>query len=197
MSSARRLWNVISRCRPPPDQSVPRERSKRSFFSRRARSKSSLELATIQPNQPVQEGEVGEDEGEQGENVDGVSAVLTFANRRLNMMTISVLPCIIQSTPERIKANSEMILPLTRRARHLVIALPLPTSIAKIIERSGSDLYNLEFKNPHLVPRIPVPNLQMHPNPEYCAIPGTGILAYLQHDLPDLQSILLLAAMKM
>jgi hypothetical protein len=92
----------------------------------------------------VQEGEVGEDEGEQVENVDGVSAVLAFANRCLNMTTVSVLPCIIQSTSERIKTNSEMILPLTHRARHLVIALRRPTSIAKIIGHSGSDLYNLE-----------------------------------------------------
>jgi hypothetical protein len=77
-----------------------------------------------------------------------------------------------------------------------VIALPPPASIAKIIEHSGSDLYNLESKNPHLVPRIPVPDLQMHPNPASRAIPGTGILAYFQQDLPDVESILLLAARK-
>ncbi|KAG1858913.1 WD40-repeat-containing domain protein [Suillus subluteus] len=62
--SARRLWNVISRRR-PPDESVPRERSRRGFFGRRARSNSSLELATTTPNQPVPEGE-----GEQRETVD-------------------------------------------------------------------------------------------------------------------------------
>jgi hypothetical protein len=37
----------------------------------------------------------------------------------------------------------------------------------------------------------------MHPNPEYHAIPGIGILVYFQQDLRDVQSILLLAAMKM
>lgn len=68
--SARRLWNIISRRRPPPDQSVPRERPRRGFFSRRARSKSSLELATAKSNQPVHEGKVVEGEGELGENVD-------------------------------------------------------------------------------------------------------------------------------
>ncbi|KAG1860130.1 WD40-repeat-containing domain protein [Suillus subalutaceus] len=67
--SARRLWNVISRRR-PPDESVPRERSRRGFFGRRARSNSSLELATTIPNQPVPEGE-----GEQRETVDDRGSV--------------------------------------------------------------------------------------------------------------------------
>lgn len=123
---------------------------------------------------------------------------MRWAKTRANKlkMLMVVLPCIIQSTSERIKTNSEMILPLTHRARHLVIALRRPTSIAKIIGHSGSDLYNLESKNPHLVPRIPVPDLQTHSNPAYRAIPGTGILAYFQQDLLDVQSILLLAARK-
>jgi hypothetical protein len=85
----------------------------------------------------VQEGQVGE--GEQAENVDDVSAVLAFVHCHLNMTTVSVLPCMIQLAPEWIKANSEMILPLTRGAHHLMIALPPPTSIAKIIEHSGND----------------------------------------------------------
>lgn len=70
--SARRLWNIISQRRPPPDRSVPRERPRRGFFSHRARSNSSLELATAKSNQPVRGGRVvgGEGEGEQGEIVD-------------------------------------------------------------------------------------------------------------------------------
>ncbi|KAG1780612.1 WD40-repeat-containing domain protein [Suillus placidus] len=72
--SARRFWKGIFRCRPPPDESVPQERSKRKFFVLRARSDSPLELATIEPNQPVPEGKVGEGDGngedEQGDNVD-------------------------------------------------------------------------------------------------------------------------------
>lgn len=67
--SARRLLNIFSRLRPPPDEPVPQERSKRGFFNRRVRSNSSLELATTKPK-PVPEGEVGECEGEQGQNID-------------------------------------------------------------------------------------------------------------------------------
>lgn len=37
---------------------------------RRAHSNSSLELATVKPNQPVSERKVGEGKGEEGENVD-------------------------------------------------------------------------------------------------------------------------------
>ncbi|KAG2362243.1 WD40-repeat-containing domain protein [Suillus spraguei] len=66
--SARRLLNVIFRRRPPPDESIPQERSKRGFFSRRARSNSSLEPTPIKQNQPVPEKKVGEGEGEQSEN---------------------------------------------------------------------------------------------------------------------------------
>ncbi|KAG2344360.1 WD40 repeat-like protein [Suillus weaverae] len=68
--SARRLLNVFSRRRPPPDESVPQERSKRKFFARRARSDSPLEPATIIPNQPVPEGKVPEGEDEQSDIVD-------------------------------------------------------------------------------------------------------------------------------
>ncbi|KAG2031939.1 WD40-repeat-containing domain protein [Suillus americanus] len=68
--SARRFLNVISRRRPPPDESIPKEPPKRGFFSRRAPSNSYLELATMTPNQPVPEKKVKEGEGEQGENVD-------------------------------------------------------------------------------------------------------------------------------
>ncbi|KAG2365430.1 WD40-repeat-containing domain protein [Suillus spraguei] len=58
LSPARHFWNVISRRRPPPDKSVPQDRSKHGFFSRRARSNTSLELPTIEPNQPVSERKV-------------------------------------------------------------------------------------------------------------------------------------------
>ncbi|KAG1882835.1 WD40-repeat-containing domain protein [Suillus subluteus] len=70
---ARHFWKgIISRRHPPLNESVPQERSKYGFFSRRARSNSSLELATIKPNQPVPEGKAGEGEGEGegGEKVD-------------------------------------------------------------------------------------------------------------------------------
>ncbi|KAG1780669.1 hypothetical protein EV702DRAFT_732834 [Suillus placidus] len=71
--SARRFWEVISRRRPPPAESVPKERSKRGFFGRRVRSNSSMELATIKSNQPVPESKIGE--GEQGENIDDRASV--------------------------------------------------------------------------------------------------------------------------
>lgn len=78
MFSARHLLNIFSRHRPPPDEPIPQERSKRGFFSRRIRSNSSLELATTKPK-PVPEGEVEECEGEQGQYIDDVSAVSTVA----------------------------------------------------------------------------------------------------------------------
>ncbi|KAG1858920.1 hypothetical protein F4604DRAFT_1684855 [Suillus subluteus] len=67
---ALRLWNVVSRRRPPPDESVPQECSKCGFFSRRARSNWSQEPAIMIPKQPVPEGKGGEGEGEQRETVD-------------------------------------------------------------------------------------------------------------------------------
>ncbi|KAG2049064.1 hypothetical protein BDR06DRAFT_999377 [Suillus hirtellus] len=67
--SARRLLNIFSRHRPPPDEPVPQERSKRDSFSRRVRSDSSLELATTKLK-PVPEGEAEECEGEQGQHID-------------------------------------------------------------------------------------------------------------------------------
>ncbi|KAG1858914.1 WD40-repeat-containing domain protein [Suillus subluteus] len=73
--SARHLWNVVPRRRLPPDESVPQERSKRGFFSRRASSNLSLELATIKHNQSVPERKVGEGEGEQGGNTDNHGSV--------------------------------------------------------------------------------------------------------------------------
>ncbi|KAG2146344.1 WD40-repeat-containing domain protein [Suillus clintonianus] len=66
--SARRFFKVFSRPHPPADESVPKERSKRKFFARRARSNASLELATMAGNPPAQEGKVGEGSGEQGDN---------------------------------------------------------------------------------------------------------------------------------
>ncbi|KAG2070299.1 WD40 repeat-like protein [Suillus decipiens] len=74
--SALRFLNVFSRRRPPPDESIPQERSKRSFFSRSARSNLSLELTPTKLNQPMAESKVGEGrgKGEQGENVHDVCA---------------------------------------------------------------------------------------------------------------------------
>ncbi|KAG2146838.1 WD40-repeat-containing domain protein [Suillus clintonianus] len=69
--SARRFFKVFSRPHPPADESVQKERSKRKFFARRARSNSSVELAAMSGNPPVQEGKVGEGKGEQGDNDRG------------------------------------------------------------------------------------------------------------------------------
>ncbi|KAG1819719.1 WD40-repeat-containing domain protein [Suillus subaureus] len=66
--SVRRLWNVVSRYCPLPDESVPQERSKRKLFARRARSDSPLEPTTIKSNQHVPEEKVREGEGEQGDD---------------------------------------------------------------------------------------------------------------------------------
>ncbi|KAG2115046.1 WD40-repeat-containing domain protein [Suillus clintonianus] len=68
--STRRLLKVFSRRHPPVDESVRKERLKRKFFACRARSNSSLKLATIIANQPVPEGKVGEVKGNQGASID-------------------------------------------------------------------------------------------------------------------------------
>ncbi|KAG1849913.1 WD40-repeat-containing domain protein [Suillus subalutaceus] len=121
--SARPLWNAIFPRRPPPDESVPQERSKRDFFSRRVRSNSSLELATTKHSRLVPEGEC---EGEQGESIDDRG----------------------HSAPERIKANSEINLAPMSRARRLMIALPPRASIAKIVEQSWNDYCSFEGEKP-------------------------------------------------
>ncbi|KAG2749312.1 WD40 repeat-like protein [Suillus brevipes Sb2] len=66
--SARRLLNAFSRRCPPADESVPKDRFKRAFFSRRVCSNASLGLAIMTPNQLVPEVKVGE--GDRGDNVD-------------------------------------------------------------------------------------------------------------------------------
>ncbi|KAG1780663.1 WD40-repeat-containing domain protein [Suillus placidus] len=68
--SAHRFWKGISRRCPPPDQSVPRDRSKRKFFIRRVHPDSPLEPATMKPNRLVPEGKAREGEGKQGANAD-------------------------------------------------------------------------------------------------------------------------------
>ncbi|KAG2030545.1 WD40-repeat-containing domain protein [Suillus americanus] len=115
------LWNAIFPRRPPPDESVPQERSKRGFFSRHVRSNLSVELATTKHSRLVPEGKMGESEREQGESIDDHGC----------------------SAPERIKATSDINIPPTSRAHRLMIALPPPTSIAEIIEH-----YNLEGEKP-------------------------------------------------
>lgn len=62
--------NVILRRRPPPEESIPKERSKRGFLSRRARSNLSEKLEIIRLKQPVPERKVGEYESERGEHND-------------------------------------------------------------------------------------------------------------------------------
>ncbi|KAG2069869.1 hypothetical protein BDR04DRAFT_1100989 [Suillus decipiens] len=108
-------------CFPSPDESVPQEPPTCGFFSRCACSSSSLELATIAPNQEVPEGWVGEDE--RGEN---------------EMLMIAV-PHKIHLASQRIKANVEMILLTMRRVHHLFVALSLSTWIAKIVKACGND----------------------------------------------------------
>ncbi|KAG1763590.1 WD40-repeat-containing domain protein [Suillus occidentalis] len=68
--SARRLLNFFSRCCPPEDESIPKERPKRGFFSRRACLNASLEPAPITPNQPVPKRKVGQGDGKQVDHVD-------------------------------------------------------------------------------------------------------------------------------
>ncbi|KAG2749309.1 WD40 repeat-like protein [Suillus brevipes Sb2] len=54
----RHFWNMISRHRSPTDESVPRERPKHGFFTRRTRSKSPLGPASTTPTQPTLQGNV-------------------------------------------------------------------------------------------------------------------------------------------
>lgn len=121
--SAHPLWNVIFRRHPLPDEFVPQEPSKRGFFSRCVRSNSSLDIATMAVDQP--EGKLGEGEGDRSESIGDHG----------------------HSAPERIKKN-EMNLSPTSGAHHLMIALPPPTSIAKIIEHSWNDCCSLEGTKP-------------------------------------------------
>ncbi|KAG0694444.1 WD40-repeat-containing domain protein [Suillus ampliporus] len=68
LSSVRRLWNVISRHRPPANESTLEECTKRSFFRRRAHSKPPVQPTTTTPKQATQEGKVLV--GEQVEEID-------------------------------------------------------------------------------------------------------------------------------
>ncbi|KAG2121088.1 WD40-repeat-containing domain protein [Suillus clintonianus] len=75
LPSIRRFWNVISRHRPLADEPVPRERHKRGFFGRRARSKSPLGPATVIHNQlppdgKVQVGDEGEEDAKDDPELD-------------------------------------------------------------------------------------------------------------------------------
>lgn len=157
---ARRLLNVISRRRPPPDESVPQEGSKHGFFSRRARSNSSQELATMMPNQPVPEGKGGKGKQLEHETVD---------HRGSPHDSLS-------ATKDKGKQRDDP--QDNRRAHRLTITLFLPTWIAKIVKASGNDSCRLEEKTSHSVPCIPTPRLQMRSNLEYHAILGTGIPAH-------------------
>lgn len=133
LSSTRRLLNFFSRCCPPEDESVPQERFKRGFFSRRARLNASLEPAPTTPNQPVPEVKVGE--GERGDNVSTVSTLACF---HVNVTTISAVLGMICLTTERIKAKREMMVLLpTRRAYRPMIPTPLLSLTALAIETFG------------------------------------------------------------
>lgn len=77
LSFIRRLWNVVSRYRPPGDEFVSRERSNRGFFARRTRSNSPLEAMAIMPSQlttawKIRPGE--EDSSEEDEEDDDPSS---------------------------------------------------------------------------------------------------------------------------
>jgi hypothetical protein len=86
--SAHRFWKGLSRRRPPPDESVPQQRSRRKPFAHRARSDSTPEFPT---NQPAPERKVREGKGKQGVNVNDVSAVSTLAHRSLNTTAVSTV----------------------------------------------------------------------------------------------------------
>jgi hypothetical protein len=104
----------------------------------------------MKPDQPVPEAKVGEGEGERGDNVDDVSGVSTLAHCHLNMVAVSVLPPIIRSTPQKIKANSEMMMLLMTRGAHRPITpLPLLTSTALTIETFGQSSCADKERIPH------------------------------------------------
>ncbi|KAG1732389.1 WD40-repeat-containing domain protein [Suillus paluster] len=73
LSSARRFWNTISRHRLPANESTPEERPKRSFFTRRGRTNSSLEPAAMEHNQPIPKAKVLAGEGDEGGEIDDSS----------------------------------------------------------------------------------------------------------------------------
>ncbi|KAG2360660.1 hypothetical protein BDR07DRAFT_133966 [Suillus spraguei] len=132
---------------------------KRGFLSRRARSNLSEKLGIIKPKQPVPERKVGEHKSERGEHVDGVSAVSTLAQCHLNSMVVSAILHMIRLASWRIKANSEIIHLPIHRAQRLMIALSLPTWIAKIVWASGNDSCRLEAKISHSAFCIPALHL--------------------------------------
>ncbi|KAG0698298.1 WD40-repeat-containing domain protein [Suillus ampliporus] len=71
-STARRFWNVISRHRPPADESVLQEHPKRGLFTRRAHSNTLLQPASSKLAQPTSEVKVkaGDKEEESEKDVD-------------------------------------------------------------------------------------------------------------------------------
>ncbi|KAG0700609.1 WD40-repeat-containing domain protein [Suillus ampliporus] len=72
---ARRFWNIISRHRPPENESTPEERTKRSFFTRRVRSSPPPKPETATPTQQIPEGKVrAGEEDEAGKKDDDPGA---------------------------------------------------------------------------------------------------------------------------
>jgi hypothetical protein len=128
----------------------------------------------VKTNQPTPEGKV-QGEGEQGEIIDDVSALSALTHSHLNKVAFSPVPRMIRSLPEKIRANSEIILPPMRQ--HL-IALPPPSSTAQTIKTSGNGYCKFEAQIPYSVTCIPALHLYMYPN-HYHAILGTGIPTYL------------------
>lgn len=105
--SALRFLNVISQRCSLPDESVPKERSKRGFLSRLARSNSSLELATVTSDQPVPERKVGEGEREQDENVDHCgSSHDSLSARKDKGKQLDDFPDTVQSLPSYDRTRS-------------------------------------------------------------------------------------------
>ncbi|KAG2049046.1 WD40 repeat-like protein [Suillus hirtellus] len=100
--SVRRFLNVISRRHQLPDESVPQERSKSGFFSHRARSNSSMELATMNLK-PVPEAKVGEGEGEnindRGSAHDSLSARNDKGKQRVDPPANTQSPPLYDRTP--------------------------------------------------------------------------------------------------
>ncbi|KAG1735224.1 hypothetical protein EDB19DRAFT_1830344 [Suillus lakei] len=116
LSFIRRCWNVISRNRPPADESVPRERPNRSFFTRRAPSNLPLEPATILHSKPIpawkvkpgdedEEDEDEDDEKEEDKSVEASNGKDHFATCRAHLH-MTLLP-ILGSTAKNIETSGD------------------------------------------------------------------------------------------
>ncbi|KAG0691451.1 hypothetical protein DFH29DRAFT_1011167 [Suillus ampliporus] len=83
-SPARRFWNVMSRSRPPANESISLDRPKRGFFGRRARSNSLPESATVHTHPTTPEAKVrAGKEDERGVMDDDCSPMLSPGQQKV------------------------------------------------------------------------------------------------------------------